>query len=135
MVLVVTAVPVERAAGAVRLVSPSRRAVELLVHAPEAVQAARIGRVRVVEGSVSSATPLMPARSRVWVAQSATPGPALNDGTHETATGIQHDVKGSLPAGLPGGPSANSATQAMGSLHGRHSAHDGDRVVGEQTRR
>src|SRR5690349_25002716 len=74
MALVVTAVPVERAAGAVRLVSPSRRAVELLVHAPEAVQAARIGRVRVVEGSVSSATPLMPARSRVWVAQSATPG-------------------------------------------------------------
>src|SRR6266542_3669053 len=52
VVLVVTAEPVERVVGAARLVSPSRRPVEPLVHAPEAVQAARIGRVRVVDDSV-----------------------------------------------------------------------------------
>ena len=42
VVLVVAAEPVERVAGAACLVSPSRRPVEPLVHAPEAVQAARI---------------------------------------------------------------------------------------------
>src|SRR6266567_5832601 len=52
VVLVVTAEPVERVVGSARLVSPSRRPVEPLVHAPEAVQAARIGRVRVVDDSV-----------------------------------------------------------------------------------
>src|SRR5690349_4641425 len=51
-VLVVAAEKVERVAGAARLVSPSRRPVEPLVHAPQAVQAARVGRVRAVDDPV-----------------------------------------------------------------------------------
>src|SRR6266581_2806434 len=52
VVLVVTAKPVERVVGAARLVSPSRPPVEPLVDAPEAIQTARVGRVRVVDDSV-----------------------------------------------------------------------------------
>ena len=52
VVLVVTAEPVERIVGAARLVPPPRRPVEPLVHAPQAVQAARIDRVRVIDGPV-----------------------------------------------------------------------------------
>src|SRR5215472_2576561 len=52
VVLVVAAEEVKRIVGAARLVSPSRRPVQPLVHAPQAVQAARIGRVGVVDDSV-----------------------------------------------------------------------------------
>src|SRR5215471_2914217 len=52
VVLVVAAEEVERVVRTARLVPPSRRPVEPLVHAPKAVQAARVGRVRVVDGSV-----------------------------------------------------------------------------------
>src|ERR1700741_4762467 len=52
LVLVMTAGEVERVAGAARLVPPRWRRVEPLVHAPEAVQAARVRRVRVVDDSV-----------------------------------------------------------------------------------
>src|SRR5512133_1164761 len=44
--------PVQRIIRATRLVSPLRRAVEPLIHAPEAVEAARVGRIRVVDDTV-----------------------------------------------------------------------------------
>src|SRR5215472_5069569 len=52
VVLVVAAEEVKRIVGAARLVSPLRRPVQPLVHAPQAVQAARVGRVSVVDDSV-----------------------------------------------------------------------------------
>src|ERR687883_679544 len=51
-VLVVPAEPVERRVGAPCLVAPARRPVEPLVHAPENVEPACVGRVRVVDDAV-----------------------------------------------------------------------------------
>src|ERR1051326_8337942 len=52
IVLVVAAEKVERVFRATRLVAPARRPVKPLVHAPQAVEPARIGRVGVVHDAV-----------------------------------------------------------------------------------
>src|SRR5437016_3260463 len=52
VVFVVPTEPVDRVVGGTRLVSPSRRPVEPLVHAPETVQPARVRRIGVVHDPI-----------------------------------------------------------------------------------
>src|SRR6266699_862798 len=60
VVFVVAAVPVEGGVGGTRLVSSPRCPVQPLVHAPQAVQAARVGRGGVVDDAWKSRLKSMP---------------------------------------------------------------------------